>query len=267
MQLIESKPLTITASQSKLAFTTTGGGNWEVWDRFISLGGEPIFHIGNICGTCEFFFCRVAESTIASIEIDCVKSDLESGIVNIGPTATTLSEIIPNGKYVLALFEIEPHQVGTDTTPDYFSHEQRLAWADDDNDGSPVTGYYRGNSIAMANQQMLFEFFVPLYDSSLLNQERVEHYKSLLKSGMRPTAVSLSVLDVKAPMVFPEDEDGNEIEPEFRTHWCFANYLLDGHHKVFAAHTLGLPITMLSFISIDHSWQLVDELITHYKQR
>ncbi|MEZ6139595.1 MAG: hypothetical protein R3B84_03395 [Zavarzinella sp.] len=264
MLLIDSKPLTITTSRSKLAFTTTGGTNWKVWDRFISLGDEQLFHIGNICGTCEFFFRRMTEAAVPSFEIERVKTELEVGISAIDPTAATLAEIMPNGKYVVALFECQPNQAGTDSTPDYFSHEQRLAWPDYDDDPSPETWYYRGDSTAMPDQQMLFEFYVPLYDSSLLNNERVEYYKSVIKSGSRPTAISLSVLDVKAPMSFPEDEDGNEIEPEFRTHWCFANYLLDGHHKVFASHSLGIPITILSFISIDHSWQQIDKLIAHY---
>jgi len=209
----------------------------------------------------------MTDLAVPSFEIERVKTELESGIAAIGSTADTLAEIIPNGKYVVALFECQPALAGTDGTPDYFSHEQRLAWPDYDDDPPPTTSYYRGDSMAMPEQQMLFEFLVPLYDSSLLSDERVTHYKTLIKSGVRPTAVSLSVLDVKAPMSFPEDEDGNEIEPEFRTHWCLANYMLDGHHKVFASHSVGIPITLLSFISVDHSWQLVDELITHYKGR
>ncbi len=265
MQLIQSKPLTNTASRSKLAFTTTGGTNWKIWDRFISLGDNQLFHIGNICDTCEFFFHRMTEAVIPSFEIERVRAELESGMTGIDSTATTLAELMPNGKFVVALFESRPRQAGSDSTLDYFSHEQRMAWPDNEFDLPPATEYYRENSMAMFEQQMLFEFLVPLYDSSLLNKTRVEHYQNLLRSGARPTAVSLSVLDVKSSMSFSEDEDGNDSQPEFGTHWCLANYLLDGHHKVFAAHSLGLPITMLSFISDDHSWQRVDELISHYK--
>ncbi len=118
----------------------------------------------------------------------------------------------------------------------------------------------------MRDQQMLFEFFIPLYDISLVNRERVEYYKQQLQSGVQPTVVSLSVLDVKSSMTYPEDDNGVEIEPRFGTHWCFANYLLDGHHKMVASHESGKPITMLSFVSRDHSWKLVDELIGEYKK-
>ena len=267
MQLIESRPLTVTTSQSKLAFTTTGERDWKVWDRFLSLGNEQLLHIGNVCDTCEFFFNRMTNATISGFEIEQVRAELESGIATVDSTANSLAQLIPNGNYIAALFECQPQLAGTERTPDYFSCEQRMTWPDDDDEPSPTTEYYRGASTAMPDQQMLFEFHVPLNDTSNLDAERVDHYKALIKSGMRPTAVSLSVLDVKEPTSFPEDENGNEVEPEFKKHWCFANYLLDGHHKMFASHSVGMPITMLAFIAVDHSWQVVDELIAHYNDR
>lgn len=265
MRLIESQSLKISKSRSKLSFTTTGGPNWEVWDRFISLGGERIFHIGNVCGTCEFFFRRLTDRTVPSFEIESTKKQLADGLTTIDSAAMSLAKIIPNGDYVVALFECQPQMVGEGGADDYFSCEQRLAWPDYADDSSESNCYYRGEASVVADHQMLFEFFVPLYDVSQLDEKRVQHYKSALLGGLRPTAVSLSVLDVKESMSFPEDDAGNEIEPEFRTHWCFANYMLDGHHKMFAAHSLGLPINILTFISLDHSWRLVDKLISRYK--
>lgn len=119
----------------------------------------------------------------------------------------------------------------------------------------------------MGDQQMLFEFFIPLYDISLVNRERVELYKRQLQAGVQPTMVTLSVLDVKSSMSYPEDDQGVEMDLEFRTHWCFAKYLLDGHHKLVASHETGKPIILLAFINRDHSWQLVDELIDEYKKQ
>ncbi len=34
------------------------------------------------------------------------------------------------------------------------------------------------------------------------------------------------------------------------THWCLARYLLDGHHKLFAAAN-DQPVRLLSFLSVD----------------
>ncbi|MFM8831986.1 MAG: hypothetical protein ACKOHM_13400, partial [Spartobacteria bacterium] len=50
--------LSVHKSQSPLGFSTEGGGAWKEWDRFITLEGKKAYHIGNICGTCSFFFER-----------------------------------------------------------------------------------------------------------------------------------------------------------------------------------------------------------------
>ena len=34
-------------------------------------------------------------------------------------------------------------------------------------------------------------------------------------------------------------------------HWCLAHYLLDGHHKTFAASKAGRRLPLLSFLAID----------------
>jgi hypothetical protein len=266
MQLIESKPVSVAMSATRLEFTTTGGDTWKVWDRFISLDGQQLFHIGNICGTCEFFFRRMSDSPVSSFELEAIRSQLETGIDSVSDPATQFTEIIPNGNYIAALFTAQPKQSGI-STADYFTSEQPLAWrAYDNGDSPPNTSYFRGESNPLPDRRkMLFEFFVPLYDLSLLNSDRIQHYVSLLNSGIRPTAVALSVLDVKSSMSFPEDDHGNEIVPEFETHWCFANYLLDGHHKVAASNATGKPITILSFISLDHSANGIDELMEYYR--
>ncbi len=265
MQLIASRQLTHTKSSSKLALTTSDGSAWGGWDRYLSLGDERLFHIGNVCDTCEFFFRRVADRALPSFEIERVRSQLECGLDDLDATALAFTEFIPDGEYVVALFTARPRLSGSDDTPDYFSHEQARTWPEYDHDVLPAMGYYRDASTAIRKDEMLFEFFVPLYEPSLLDSQRVTHYEQLLISGTRPTAVALSVLDVKGPASFPEDEEGNEIEPKFGRHWCLANYLLDGHHKVFAAHVTGAPITVLSFLSVDHSWTMIDELIAHYR--
>jgi hypothetical protein len=53
------------------------------------------------------------------------------------------------------------------------------------------------------------------------------------------------VLDVKQPAVWSG-------EPTITSHSCLAHYLLDGHHKVFAASKAGLPLTLLAFLAIEN---------------
>ena len=262
MRLIAQEPLKISGSTSQLSFTTTGGGWWKVWDRFISLDGEQLFHIGNVCGTCEFFFRRVIERFVPSLEIASIRTALENGIQSLDLTAKTFAELLPDGNYIAALFVAEPHLVGTGKAEDYFSTDQRQAWRGDGS--APASGYYRGESRPIRNREKMFEFVIPLYDVAKLNPERVEHYRRIISHGGLPTAVSIGVLDVKESMSWPE-QDGKEIEPDFRGHWCFANYLLDGHHKMAAASESEMPLTLLAFISIDHSWKLVDDLVRFYE--
>jgi hypothetical protein len=48
--------LSVRQSKSPLGFSTEGGGAWKEWDRFITFEGKKAYHIGNVCGTCPFFF-------------------------------------------------------------------------------------------------------------------------------------------------------------------------------------------------------------------
>jgi len=50
-------------------------------------------------------------------------------------------------------------------------------------------------------------------------------------------------LDVKQPANW----NGN---PNLTEHWCLSHYLLDGHHKIYAAAELGMPVSILSFLAL-----------------
>lgn len=58
-KLIAAAETKSTAAKSRIGFATEGGGKWAEWDRFITLNGKRAYHIGNICGTCAFFFERL----------------------------------------------------------------------------------------------------------------------------------------------------------------------------------------------------------------
>lgn len=58
-RLIDRKSFSIKDSGSILAFETAGSGHWAEWDRYLTIDDQRAFLIGNICGTCEFFFERL----------------------------------------------------------------------------------------------------------------------------------------------------------------------------------------------------------------
>ena len=70
-RIISKSSLKIEKSDSIISFQTTGGGTWEVWDRYLTIDGEKAYHIGNVCGTCSFFFERLggANKSVSPIEV------------------------------------------------------------------------------------------------------------------------------------------------------------------------------------------------------
>lgn len=54
------------------------------------------------------------------------------------------------------------------------------------------------------------------------------------------------MLDVRGPTTREEGPDVTE-------HWCLTHYLLDGHHKTYAASLAERPLTLLSFLATAES--------------
>jgi hypothetical protein len=79
-----------------------------------------------------------------------------------------------------------------------------------------------------------------MFPDTFLNPSRIETYERSLQGGQAPTAISISVLDVKGPASGGTD------------HWCMAHFILDGHHKIAAAGREQKEITLLAFIAVDH---------------
>lgn len=263
--LIDKKDIDVVESASELSFTTTGGSSWTVWDRFISYGGEQLFHIGNICGTCAFFFSQLKNDLKSGIRVDPVRDILNKGLQSLDDHTTgQLKTILPDGKYQIFLMEIMPYLAKFNTKGDYFKEDQSALWGYVEDEIEDKTGipYYRGTDIKIGDTEKLFEFFIPLYQLEFLNEERIEYYRNQIRSGAKPTAVALSVVDVKESMIYDEQPEDKII-----CHWSFANYLLDGHHKIAAAALERKPITLVSFIAKDHSWLVTDRLTEIYSQK
>jgi hypothetical protein len=103
------------------------------------------------------------------------------------------------------------------------------------------SGYYRAGTrpveVPYDRETTLFEFIVPLQPLARLDPDRIEHYRAILREGHAPTAIALSAYDSKGSM---------EVDVQ---HFIATNFLVDGHHKVEAAHLERKEITVLAFIS------------------
>ena len=245
-RILSSREIEITESQSPLSFATEGGGSWEKWDRYLLLEGKKAYHIGNICGTCTFFFERLSGAN-ASVNPAKVVEELTAGLSSVTSSAVDhIQKIMPVGEYFVSLHEITLSITTPGASNDYFAKEQVDLGGMDSFFGlphSPKTEYYRAETKVFNKHSCLFEFLIPMFPSRWLNEKRILEMADLLGAGKRPTAIALSVLDVKQPA----DWTG---EPVVNEHWCLAHYLIDGHHKAYAASQNNQPITLLSFLAL-----------------
>lgn len=175
---------------------------------------------------------------------------LRSGLRKIddAPIAA-IGGLVPGGNYPVSLLELTPALVTPGAREDYFAHEQVALWGTDTFwclPHHPKTEYYRTASVPLGDGKRLFEFVVPMFPKGWLSKKTLAAYADRLSAGERPTALAVSVLDVRGPAT-------REVGPEVTEHWCLAHYLLDGHHKTHAAFNAGKPITLLSYLATAES--------------
>ena len=236
-------------SQTIVSFDKKAGGNWEAWHRLISIEGKPAYEIGKICGTCSFYFERL-EGANQSVHPKETIEQLNEGLKRLNAEVVkSVSAIIPNGKYKVLLLTIYPKLTELGKENDYFSKEQIELWGLDGFYGipyNPKVPYYRGTDQNIKQNEKVFEFIIPMFPQNWLDKTRLSYYEKEIYKGTIPTAICLTVLDIKAPAIWNNDE-----QPEFVGHWCLAHYILDGHHKLYAAAKAGKPINLLSFLAIE----------------
>lgn len=239
--------ITVHDSKSPLGFATKGGGSWEVWDRFITIDGKDAYHIGNICGTCSFFFqrCDGANKSLNPCEL---QEQLTTGLTRLTDAqATALSELLPDGDYEATLLRRIPHLVAPGESDDYFCREEPALWGIDGFWGlphNPRTKYYRGADKPLGDGAYLYEFLIPMFPDSWCDAKRVSEFEGHLQEGRHPTALAISVLDIKQPANWDGD-------PSVTSHWCLAHYIIDGHHKILAASRSKRPVGLLSILALD----------------
>jgi hypothetical protein len=245
--LLQTVNWRVTESASILAFEKTGDASWPAWDRFLTVDGKRAYHLGNICGTCRFFFERLDGANMA-VDVASLTGRLAAGVTALdNELVEALGLLMPVSEYRVALLRLWPDAVSLGSRSDYFAAEQV------ENEGIssfwglphyPKVPYYRPKERWKIDVgeggARLFDFVVPMFPETWLKNDRINAYVTALAAGGEPTALSLSVLDVKEPA-----EGGV-------AHWCMAHYIVDGHHKVAAAARARKPITLIAFIALDH---------------
>jgi hypothetical protein len=221
------------------------------WWRDLDLDGEPLYRIGNICETCEAMMSQFKDAKFPISPSELSKIFLE-GLTDTSDTVIeTISQILPKGNYGISLLEIKPALA---KFYPWQGKETVYLWI---NSSAPMIpenlfpNSIRPNPLwAVQNQALalpninpdrLYEVAFPLIRDDKLNRNTIESYKVQIRNGLRPTALSFSVVDIRYP-------SGRGFE------WQLAHFLLDGHHKMMAASELDQPITLLSFLNLDESF-------------
>jgi hypothetical protein len=246
-RLIAITEATSNTENARIGFQTEGNKNWPAWDRFITLDGKKGHYIGNVCGTCPFTFERHAGANekISPADLSEVMRNGISKIDELVVRAAMAS--LPAGPYKAMLLSFVPQIIVPSQKGDYFFEEQTELWGIDPFWGVPhyaKNEYYRTRPIKISKRGQVFEFIVPMFPRRYLFDEAIRKYETCFSRESIPTALALSVLDIKEPA----DWEG---EPDVTEHWCLAHYLLDGHHKMFAASQAGKPISLLSFLAVE----------------
>jgi hypothetical protein len=213
------------------------------------------FHIGNICGTCNFLFERLGGAN-RKISKKSVIETVGNQLVQICSVAYfEIEKLIPAGQYRVFSLNVRPRFVKVGTDADYFVKEDIETFGIDSFWGlphHPKINYYREVDVEIDDKRKLFGFLIPIVPENWLDNDTVMLYREKMGRGIVPTAIALSHIDIKEPADWHRDQ-------KHTRHICFANYILDGHHKLFASAETGKPLNLLSFVSIENSICSADE--------
>src|SRR5690242_7259679 len=169
----------VTDSASPISFQIIGGGHWEVWNRYIAIDGINAFHIGNLCETCSFFFERLPGAH-RSINMDEVVDRLACGVRTLNRRLVEeIQTIVPNGRYKVLLTRVMPKSIRPLGPDDYFVKEQIDLWHPFQGfPHDPKTEYYRLSTQLLQDRTGLYEFLIPIFPKSCLDQDRITSYIS-----------------------------------------------------------------------------------------
>jgi hypothetical protein len=215
--------LEVTHPHTPLSFAIRMGDT-RPWWRFLDIHDQPLYLIGNLCDTCSAFFGLVEHAHLPITPM-AVSDQLRSGLHSVSQSLiATIAHILPKGNYAVNLLTI---------TPSFLPSERRA--------DSRATNYGWRQFVPVDTERTLYEIILPLVPQTQLSAGAIERYKTQLQTGGVPTALALSVVDVRYP-------SGRGFE------WTLSHFLLDGHHKVMAASQLGTALRLLSFLNLSESW-------------
>ncbi|ATF12904.1 hypothetical protein A616_13170 [Brevibacillus brevis X23] len=186
--------------------------------RYLTIEGKEIANTGIDCETCLFYADVSGMDMKNSTKIS---NQLNQGINKLDQAfLSDLSCLIPNGHYIATLLKVYPRM-------------KREEYG---------TEYYKAGLRNISSMRKMEEYIVPIQSSESLNPITINDYMERVDVKETPTALSISFLDIKYPL------------NHFDEVWVYSHFLLDDHHKMFAANKAKKAMTLLSFLSMDESF-------------
>ncbi len=249
-KILAIKQLSVENETPVVKFVRPAAKNYpkDGWDRYLFVQDKPAYYLGTVCETCDFMFRKVP-GDISSTSAKKISARLNQGLSTIDEEVLfAVSELLPTGDYVAFLIELLPVLVEPESEDDYFNHDIYTDFGDDDYNSSHAE-YYRTDTKVIDESKSIFEFVAPMFDHETLNDPQVDAYRKSISQGHKPTALAVSILDTKWVHDFDDYDDLVE-RP-----YCLVHFMLDGHHKMYAAALEKRSITLLSIVSkVESIW-------------
>lgn len=198
--------------------------------RFLTVNGQRVFDLGILCETCSFLYTRLSQISLP-LKADELSSFLSDGLKSVdNKIIKTVERLLPSGQYATGLITVQP---------EFVKHLGYVGY------GSVEESFYLAGTDKVDEHGEIQQAIVPLFSPESIRKDIVEKYKKQLDDGRKPTALAISIAEGKHSMSGPGYDSPDCIS--------LMHFLIDGHHKVYAASETGKPITVLSFL-FDYEW-------------
>lgn len=197
--------------------------NGVPWWWYLNVHGQPLYHIGNNCGTCQAIFERVGKAKLP-LTPQQLSEQLRTGFESL-PTDVfdTVAPLLPKGRYRVQLVEVKPSLMTQGNRPNTISCNADYFWL---------------CRLTEMEHSADYEMILPIVERSQLNINRIAFYKSMFDNNQNPVALAFSMYDERA------------VRGEYGQN-ALVHFLLDGHHKIMAASEMFRSIFVLSFTRLN----------------
>jgi hypothetical protein len=166
LRILDRAAINAGTADSRIGFATEGGGAWKIWDRFLTVDGNKVYHLGNICQTCQFSFRTSGRGKYGRQYRKRSRRPRSGCTRDFRSRCAQLVAGLPNDDYLVCLSEATLQLVIPGQLDDYFVKEQVALWGIDqfwNLPHDPRVPYYRAGEANLGNRKKLIHFVIPMF--------------------------------------------------------------------------------------------------------